>query len=132
MGKNVIIFGVSMSSSVHIDNKNKDIVILGEGTKEGLDDITLTLESKYSINFTQFYTKLIPHYNGTNIFLFVNATKIYPFKAKASEIKDYTQCLGYISKDFTINNMKKTGSVNFFSVDFNLIDINNILDTIYI
>ena len=48
------------------------------------------------------------HYNGSN-FLFFNAAKIYQFKAKNSEIKDYTLCLGNISKDFTIHNMKKTG-----------------------
>ena len=29
IGKNVIVFGVDMSSSVHIDNKKKDILILG-------------------------------------------------------------------------------------------------------
>ena len=64
--------------------------------------------------------------------LFVNATKIYQFKAKYSEIEDYKLCLGNISKDFTINDMKlKTrskGSVKFFSVDFNPIDNSNILD----
>ena len=35
MAKNVIIFGVDMSSSVHVDNKGKDIFILGEGPKQG-------------------------------------------------------------------------------------------------
>ena len=56
---------------------------------------------------------------------------MYQFKAKNSEIKDYGQCLGNISKDFTINNMKKTGVkrvTKFFSVAFNPIDTNNILD----
>ena len=46
-------------------------------------------------------------------------------------MKDYTVCLGNIAKDFTNNNMKKTElkeSVNFFSVDFNPIDTNNISD----
>ena len=44
-----------MSLSVHIDNKKKDIFILGEGPTQGLDDTTLTLtaEAKYPINFTQ-------------------------------------------------------------------------------
>ena len=37
----------------------------------------------------------------------MNATKVYQFTAKDSEIKDYSLCLGNISKDFTINNMKK-------------------------
>ena len=38
MEKNVIIFGVDMSSSVHIDNKNKDILIVSEGPRQGLND----------------------------------------------------------------------------------------------
>ena len=42
MGENVIIFGVDVSSSVHVDNKVKDILILGEGPTQGLDDTTLT------------------------------------------------------------------------------------------
>ena len=57
MGKNVIIFGVDMSSSVHIDNKGKDILILGEGPTQGLDDTTLTGEAKYSINFSRSQRK---------------------------------------------------------------------------
>ena len=46
MGKNVIIFGADMSSSVHTDNKEKDILILGEEPTQGLDDTTLTAEAK--------------------------------------------------------------------------------------
>ena len=53
MGKNVIIFGADMSSSVHIDNKNKDILILGEEPTQGLDDAALTAEAKYPIKFIQ-------------------------------------------------------------------------------
>ena len=52
-------------------------------------------------------------------------------KQKILELKNYALCLGNISKDFTINNMKKTGLkevVNFFSVDFNSIDTYDILD----
>ena len=45
IGKNAIIFGADMSSSVHIDNKGKDILILGEGPTQGLDDNTLTVEA---------------------------------------------------------------------------------------
>ena len=51
--ENVIIFGADMSSSVHIDNKNKDILILGEEPTQGLDDTTLTAEEKHPISFTQ-------------------------------------------------------------------------------
>ena len=46
-------------------------------------------------------------YNGRNSFLFGNATKIYQFKAKDSEIKPYLLCLGNILKDVTISNLKK-------------------------
>ena len=51
--KNVIIFGVDMSSSVHIDHKGKVTLILGEEPTQGLDDATLTAEAKYLINVTQ-------------------------------------------------------------------------------
>ena len=32
-GQNVLIFGADMSSSIHIDNKNKDILVFGRGRK---------------------------------------------------------------------------------------------------
>ena len=104
MGRNVIIFRADLSSPVHIDNKGKDILILGEGPTQGLDDTTLTAEAKYPINFTQSGKRfaLSLHYNGSNSFLFVNATNVYQFKAKESEIKDYALHLGKISEDFTL------------------------------
>ena len=40
-----------MSSSIHIDNKKKDILVLGRGPTQGLES-TLTAEKMYSINFT--------------------------------------------------------------------------------
>ena len=100
-----------MNSYVDNDNKNKDIFIIFEEPTQGLDDATLTTEAKYPINCTQRIKRFVLslQYNGINSFLFVNATKVYQFKAKDSEIKDYTLCLGNISKDFTINNMKKLG-----------------------
>ena len=110
IGKNVIIFGARMSSSVHVDSKNRDILILSVGPTRELDNSTLTVEAKYLINFTQSKKKrfiLSLTYNGSNSFLFVTATEIYEFKAKKSEIKDYALCLSNISKYFTINNIKK-------------------------
>ena len=50
-GRNIIIFGVDMSSSAHIDNKKRDILVLGKGPAQGLEH-TLTAEKMYSINFT--------------------------------------------------------------------------------
>ena len=77
-----------LSSSRHVDNKEKDILILGEGLTQGLDDTTLTAEKKYSINFTRSRKKfcLSLHYNGANSYLFVNGTESHKFKAKDSEI----------------------------------------------
>ena len=121
-----------MSSSVHIDNKGKDILILGEGPTQGLDSTTFTAEAKYSINFTPSNKKicLSLHYNESNSFLFVNNTKIYRFKAKDSEIKKYPLCLGNISVDFSANNMIKARldeSLYNFSVDYDIIDTSNII-----
>ena len=49
--QNVLIFGADMSTSIHIDNKGKDILVLGRGPTQGLES-TLTAEKMYSINFT--------------------------------------------------------------------------------
>ena len=109
MSKNVINFGVDMSSSVHINIKKKDILILGFGPPQRFYHITLTAEVQYSINFSRSNRKfwLSLHYNGSNSFLIVNATQIYQFQAKDSEIKKYALRLGNISGDFSANNMKK-------------------------
>ena len=63
----------------------------------------------YSVNFTVLNKKfcLILHYNGANSYLFVNGTEIYKFKAKDSEIVASPLCLGNISKDWLVNNLKK-------------------------
>ena len=98
-----------------------------------LDGITLTAEKKYSINFTEINKKfcLSSHYNGTNSCLFVNDTGIIKFKAKDSEIVATPLCLGNISKDFSVDNMKKTGLNGYvydFSVDYDDIAVDDILD----
>ena len=51
------------------------------------------------------------------------------FKVKNSEIKPYQFWLGNTSKDFTANNIRKSGLngyVYHFSVDYNIIDPSNI------
>ena len=93
---------------MHVDNKARDILILHEGSPQGWDDdTTLTAQAKYPKLYTGKRKKIYIKYNGSNSFLFVNATEVYQFKAKDSEIKDYALCLGNLSKGFTINNMKK-------------------------
>ena len=58
LGKNVIIFGLDMSSSTKIDNRKRDISILGKGLTQGLEH-TLSAEKMYSIKFTEKKTKKI-------------------------------------------------------------------------
>ena len=128
--QNVLIFGVDMSSSAHIDNKKKDILVLGKGPAQGLKH-TLTAEKMYSINFKVLRKKiwLSLHYNGANSYLFVNGTEIYKFKAKDSEISVGPICLGNISKDWSVDNIKGTGFtgyVYYFSIDYDPIAVDDI------
>ena len=67
MGKNVIIFVADMSSSVHIDNKEKDILIVGEGPTQRLDDTTLIAEAIYPSSFTQSNKRFVFDFIGKNI-----------------------------------------------------------------
>ena len=116
-GQNVLIFGADMSSSIHIDNKKIDILVLGRGPTQGLES-TLTTEKMYSINFTVTKKKfcLSLHYNGANSYLFVNGTEIIKFKAKDSEIVASPLCLGNISKDWSIDNIKKQDLLVMFMI----------------
>ena len=88
-----------MSSSADIDNKKKNILVLGKGRTQGLQH-TLTAEKMYSINFTVTKNNfcLSFHYNGANSYLFVNGTEIYKFKAKDPEIVATPLCRGKFRK----------------------------------
>ena len=50
---------------------------------------------------------LSSHYDGANSYLFVNGTEIYRFKAKDFDIVATPLCLGSISKDWSVANIKK-------------------------
>ena len=131
-GQNVSIFDADMSTSIHIDNKKKDILVLGRGPTQGLES-TLTAEKMYSINFTVTKKKfcLSLHYNGRNSYIFVNGTKICKFKAKDSVIVASPLCLGNIFKDCSTDNMKKTGLTGYvydFSADYNAATLDDIKD----
>ena len=121
-----------MSSTTKIDNRKKDILILGKGPTQGLEH-TFTGEKMYSVNFAKENTKfcLNLHYNGVNSYLFVNGKEIYKFTAKDSEINPYELCSGNISGDWSIDNMKKTSLQDYvynFSVDYDAISTSDILD----
>ena len=91
----------------------------------------------HSINFTKTNTKfcLILYYNGANSYLFVNGKEVHKFKAKDSKIVATSLCLGNISKDFSVDNMKKTGLNEYvydFIVDYDAIAVDDMLDIINI
>ena len=70
-------------------------------------------------------------YNGANSYLFVNGTEIHKFKAKDSEIVATPLCLGNISKDWSVDNLKRTGFNGYFydfSVNSDAIAVDDILD----
>ena len=55
--RNVVIFGVDMNSSVHVDNKGRDILTLGKDPTQGLGEHSLTAEKTYSDNFADHRKK---------------------------------------------------------------------------
>ena len=69
------------------------------------------------------------HHNGGISYLFLNGTEIIKFKAKDSEIVASPLCLGNISKDWSTDNMKKTGLTGYiydFSADYKAVKIDDI------
>ena len=93
-GRNCIIFGADLSSSSHANNKKNNILVLGKDFVQGINGTTIHAEKLHSINFTENNKKicLILYYNGT----------------EDSEIVASPLCLGNISKDFSVDNMKKS------------------------
>ena len=64
--------------------------------------------------------------------MFVNGREIYKFKANDSEIVASPLCSGNISKDWSVDNMKRTsftGYVYDFSVDYYTTSVDDIKDT---
>ena len=85
----------------------KDMLVLGKEPAEGLEH-TFIAKKMYSINFTvtKCFFCLSLHYSGANSYLFVNGKEI-KFKVKYSQIVATRLCLGNISKDRSVDNMKK-------------------------
>ena len=110
-GRNVIILGADLTNSSHANNRENNILVLSKDFTQGISGTTIHAEKLYLINFAENNKKfcLSLHYNGGNSYFFVNDTKIYKLKAKHSEIVATPLCLGNISKDFSVDNMKKRG-----------------------
>ena len=121
-GKNVIICGADLNSTVHANNGANNILVLGKDFMQGTNGTKIYAEKMYSTNFTVTNKKccLSLHYNGDSSYVFVNGKEIINFKAKDSEIVPYPLCLGDVLKDFSLVNTTNTGLYGYiydFSVD---------------
>ena len=124
-GKNVIIFGLDMTNSKHANNKTKDVLVLGHGLIQKIDDTTIYVEKMYSPNFTvankTFCLSL--HYNGDDSCIFVNSKEVTKLKVKKESVVEKLS-LGNISADFNQADRKSTGFYGYiydFSADYNTI-----------
>ena len=122
-----------MSSFIKIDTRKKYILILGKGPTQGLEHI-MAAEKMYSINFMENnknFVRALIIMKQRVIYLFVNGTEIHKFKANDSKVAAITLCLANISKDWSVESMKKTGlnrCVYDFSVDYDAIAVDDTLD----
>ena len=96
-GQNVLIFGADMSTSIHIDNKKEDILVLKKRTNARIREYfncRKNVFNYFTVTKKKFCLSL--HYNGGNSYLFVNNTEISTFKANDSVIVASPLCLGNI------------------------------------
>ena len=136
MTRNIIIFGVDSSNSVHAANKTQNNLILGHGLTQKVNNTTIYAEKMYSPNFSvenkTFCLRL--HYNDDNSYLFVNGKEVTKFKAQKSEIKANQLTLGSISTSANLSSSaifqdsKLYGNVYDFSVDYSAISNDKIQD----
>ena len=121
--KNVIIFGVDMSSSIHTTNRANNIYVMGKDFIQGINDTTVYAEKLFHNNFTEFGVKFVLslHYNGDNSYLFANGRQELKFKAKNDQIINEKLYLGNLSTQWTISESEKTrlyGIIYDFVVDY--------------
>ena len=135
LARNIIIFGVDSSNSVHATNKTQNILILGHGLTQKINNTTIYAEKMYSPNFSvenkTFCLSL--HYNGDDSYLFVNGKEVSKFKAKNSEIKANQLTLRRISTSAYLSRSDMEDSkfyenVYDFSVDYSTITNDEIID----
>ena len=122
-GRNVLIFGVDMSFSVHVTNRAKSIYVMGDGLTQGIHDATLYVEKNYWRSFTDVGKKFIInlHYNGDESYFFVNGRQELKFKATTDQLVKEKLCIGNLSDQWTASESEKTGlygNIYDFLVDY--------------
>ena len=89
-GRNVVIFGVNMNSSVHVDNKGRDIFILEICPTQRLGEHSLTAEKMYSVNFTDHRKKCACIIMGQTVIYLLTAQNLLNLKQKIQKISKET------------------------------------------
>ena len=122
-GRNVLIFGLDMSFSVHATNRANNVYVMGDGLTQGIHDTTLYAEKNYWRNFTDPGKKFVIslHYNGYESYFFVNGRRELKFKAKTDQLVKETLCIGNLSDQWTTSESEKTGlygNIYDFVVDY--------------
>ena len=109
--KNVIIFGVDMSSSIHTANRANNIYVMGKEFIQGINGTTIYAEKLFHNNFTELGEKFVLslHYNGHNSCLFANGRQELKFKAKDDQIINEKLCIGNLSSEWTKSESERTG-----------------------
>ena len=121
-----------MTQSKHVNNKTKDVLVLGHALIQKIDDTTIYAEKIYSPNFTVADKTICIslHYNGDDSYLFVNGKEVIKFKAKKQSVAGKLS-LGNISADFNQPDRKSTGLYGYiynFSGHYNAISNDKIHD----
>ena len=125
--RNVLIFGVDMSFSVHATNRANNIYVMGEALIQGINDTTIYAEKKFHKNFTDPSKKFVLslYYNGDNSYLFVNDRQELKFKSKTDLLVKEKLCIGNLSDQWTASESEKTGlygNIYDFVVDYKSIN----------
>ena len=125
--RNVIIFGVYMSSSIHATNRANNIYVMGKEFIQGINDTTIYAEKLFHNNFTELGKKFVLslHYNGDNSYLFANGRQKLKFKAKDDQMINEKLCIGNLSGEWNKSESEKTGlygNVYDFVVDYRAIN----------
>ena len=122
--RNVLIFEVDMTFSVHATNRANHIYVMGTEFVQGINDTTIYAEKNFYRNFTDPGKKFILslHYNGDDSYLFVNGRQELKFKCKTDQLVKEKLCIGNLSDQWTTSESEKTGlygSIHDFVVDMN-------------
>ena len=102
--RNVIIFGVDMSSSIHATNRANNIYVMGKECIQGINDTTIYAEKLFYNNFTELGEKFVLslHYSGDNSYLFANGRQELKSKAKDDQMTNEKLCIG----NLVVNGLK--------------------------